>query len=195
MADTMTQQTIKEAKVEYIANAIATIPPGTLPEQLEDEESIKFYQETASLTVNQRRVLIALCENVVAEDTKTDGEIAEDLGLHYQTISQCRRNPKFGRVLAAITIDLVRGLTDKAILNLSNLALKDTKANEILLRIAEVYVPASKQLNVHANVSRETLSGSGEANIEDVLIEWGAKGLSIKWIAEKWAQLKSEGAF
>jgi hypothetical protein len=121
-----------------------------------DPDSLIHYAPMiASLTAGRRQILAALVINVCREDKHTETQIADDLGISRQTIMRARKDPRFGQALSYMMRAVIAGKSDIVVGNLFNIAQKDTKANEILLRIAEIYQPTQRNLNVNASVSTE----------------------------------------
>lgn len=194
----MTQQ----ARPEYITPAKNEQMPASGTEKNQEfalpgvpDMVTQNYAIWGALTNKQTSILVALAQNIMADNRLTDGQIAAKLGIERKTLWNCRQNPTFSSALGLICLEIVRGNEDMIINKLFKALDKDWTVGKFLLQYSGSYVSTSKQLSIHANVSRETQSGSGEKNIEDMLVEWGSKGLSIEWIARKWAELKSQGAF
>ena len=157
----------------------------------------------AKLTSNQRKILLALAENLVAEDIRTDKEIAADLGLQRRAIYEARQKPEFSIALTELCRDLVRGTADIALKNLMQLSVKDTKATEIWLRIAEIYQPTQRNVNVNASLGRIGEGGESiSVSIEKLLTRLGQLGWGEDRVKElsdampaMFAELRSQGAF
>ena len=96
---------------------------------------VAVYPLFASLTNLQQGVLIRLIRNIASETVQTDAEMAAELGIHPKSIQYCRNHPVFTRLLATITIDVVRGNIDR-IVNDAFKASRDGKvsAMELLLK-------------------------------------------------------------
>jgi len=174
------------------------VPAALIPDILDsDTLSSQISPDIASLTTNQRRVLVALCENMLSESILTDSEIATELGFDRKTIYTCRQNPTFARCLSAICIDIIRGTSDNALRNLMKHSERDTKATEIWLRIANIYQPTNRNLNVNANISAQGAIGSSQQAIDQTIGQYISVGYTldrfIEEVRERWQTLKAEG--
>uniref|UniRef100_A0A6M3LXH4 Uncharacterized protein n=1 Tax=viral metagenome TaxID=1070528 RepID=A0A6M3LXH4_9ZZZZ len=172
--------------------------PDFIPPELENIETLHNLSIVGKLTNNQRRILAAIASNVVREDKQSEGALAEEIGLSRQAFYNARQNPTFSAALTLIMRDIVKGMADHPIRNLLNLAQKDTKANEILLRIAEVYQPTNRNLNLNANLSvNGDAVGSPGAAIQSTVQQFMGIGYDkqslLDLVAETWDKLKSEG--
>ena len=163
-------------------------------EPAEDIIDQQFSTDIARLTTIQRLVLKALLDNLVSNERKTELEIAAELGIDRTTIYVCRKNPVFAHALAVLTREIIRGETDIIVSGIKGHAQKDWKAAEFLLKYTGEYIPAQQSLNIHANVTQEQYSTTGEA-IDGFLIHLGALGWSPDRVAERMKELKAEGAF
>jgi DNA-binding CsgD family transcriptional regulator len=194
----MTQQ----ARPEYITPAKNEQMPASGTEKNQEfalpgvpDMVTQNYAIWGALTNKQTSILVALAQNIMADNRLTDGQIAENLGIERKTLWNCRQNPTFSSALGLICLEIVRGNEDMIINKLFKALDKDWTVGKFLLQYSGSYVSTSKQLSLHADVTKQSQSASREQNIDEVLMEWGSKGLSIKWIAERWAKLKAEGAF
>ena len=147
-----------------------------------DKFTQDYYPEVAQLSKNHRAILIALTTNMCSEVRQTETEIAESLGLCRSTLYEARKNPLFGDVLARITTDIIKGLTDKVVVNLLNLAGSNVKANEILLRIAEVYKPTSRIMSQNVNINARTAYADSDEMVTAFLSELKAMGYTAEKI-------------
>ena len=133
-------------------------PPAAKSEALQPildnlpDEPTESYALLANLTTLQQKILIELAGNVLAEDIRTDSQIARDIGCSDDYIYQLRRNPKFTAAMGTVIREIARGTSDKAFNQLLKHAQKDTKATEIWLRMSETYQPTNRNVNVNANL-------------------------------------------
>jgi hypothetical protein len=120
-----------------------------------DPELVQYSAYFAALTATQRTILTALTLNILSENTLTDRDLAIEIGVGRNTIMNARKNPKFATALAAMMRSIVAGKADVIINNLFRIAKNETKANEVLSRIAEFYTPTSRNLNVNAQINTQ----------------------------------------
>ena len=176
-----------------------TPTPGALQGEI-TPPSLPTLQNTAlmsQLTPKRQTMLTAIALNLLSETILTDTELAKEIGVDRTSLSRARVDPTFNAALTAVMRDVIKGKADKPVENLFKLAEKDVKANEILLRIAEVYQPTSRNLNVNANISQSTPIGTPESAIESSCQKFIAIGYDLeRYIAEitqVWTRLKAEG--
>lgn len=195
--------TPQEVVREESANSQVLQPTDMIPDELQDLEAVQNYALVANLTSTQRLILYALCSNLVSETKRTEAQIADDLGIHRNSIRDARLKPEFASALTAIMRDLIKGKADTPVQNLFNLAEKDVRANEILLRIADIYQPTQRNLNVNASIKGiSAQSGSITDSIDTICIRLGELGWSRDRVVElaasipaRFDALKTEGAF
>jgi len=198
----MGKDTTEQTEPTTQANLVPLQPDNVEQEDIEPFPS-HIYPTIAKLTSNQRNILMALAENMVSEDIKTDGEIAVELGLNRRTIYEARQKPEFSVALTALCRDLVRGTADIALQNLMRLAQNDTKATEIWLRIAEIYQPTQRNVNLNASVARTLdTQGSISESKDELLTRMGELAWSTERVEEfaktlpaRFNELRAEGAF
>lgn len=186
-----------------MSDSTALVPDEVIePTEYVNPENIpnhrQYYAGMAKLTTVQRQVLSALIENLVSGERKSEVKIAKELGINRNTILNCRQNPIFADLLAKLSVAAIKGTVDTVIQNLHTIAATDkgTKANEILLRIAEVYQPTQRNLNINANVSRDsTQTMSAKEIVDSLIIKLGELSYTPERYAERYAELKAEGAF
>lgn len=167
-----------------------------LPAIPDDDTALKSLIATCQLTTRQGKVLVALTENLVTDDVLLDTEIAEKCDVTPQYVSLLRRNPRFARAMTAIIKTFIAANVDVPVQNLYKLAKKDVKANEILLRISELYQPTNRNLNINASVrAQDAISNDPAQVIDGFLIRLGTNGWSAERLTQRFNELKDEGAF
>lgn len=176
----------------------ALVPDDMIPAEL-DTETFQNLPALGRLTAKRRAMLYGICMNMVSENNHTDSQIAEELGFSRQALQAARIDPTFNAALVVAMREIIKGKVDKPVENLFRLAEKDVKANEILLRISEVYQPTNRNLNINANVGTQGgQSKSFTANVQDMLVRMGELGWTEERVAElvpQFKKLKDEGAF
>lgn len=153
-----------------------------LPEVYDEPDLIDFCAKAASLTVKQTKVLIAICDNFMSEENKTDKQIASDLDISYVTVARCRKNPRFTRVLTAIIMHLTTGKVDKYIKGIEKHAEKSFKAYELLLRYTGLYIPTEQRLGVSSQVEMIT---EVDNDLEDMIDEFFRRLHDLGWNAQR----------
>lgn len=162
---------IREAGVPY--------PDTTLTPEISQNATL-----IAVLTETQRRVLVALAENLSSNTQYTDTDIAENLGISRATIYRCRQNVDFGRALAIICREIVRGQTDSQLQNIARHGEKDWKASEFLLKFTGEYVPRQQSLNIQAKMDTR----SPIETTDDLIDAFMRKLFDLGWSVERVAQ-------
>ena len=153
-----------------------------LPEVYDEPDLIDFCAKAASLTVIQTKVLIALSDNFMSDENKTDRQIAIELGIHYNTVAKCRKNPRFTRVLAAIIMQLTISNVDKYIKGIEKHGEKSFKAYELLLRYTGLYIPTEQRLGVSAQSSIMTET---DVDLEEMIDEFFRRLHDLGWNAQR----------
>lgn len=152
------------------------------PEEYDEPDLIEFCAKAASLTDIQTKILVAIADNFMSEDNKTDRQIARDLGIHYQTIAKCRKNPRFARVLTAIVMQLTTSKVDKYIKGIEKHAEKSFKAYELLLRYTGLYIPTEQRLGVTA---QGDMIAEPDSDLEDLIDEFFRRLHDLGWNAQR----------
>jgi hypothetical protein len=171
------------------------------PPEILDELPSELLTLVADLTPLQQKVLIALCRNTLSETIRTDAEIAAECNTSREYIWQLRQHPKFGRAMGTIIKDLAMGTQDKAFMLLMKHAEKDPGSVKTWLQMGGVYVDRRQNINLNANMSldrRGGNTGSVEQDCDAMLIRLGELGMTrhdVELLADRFDQLKSEGAF
>lgn len=162
-------------------------------DEIPDEIDERMHTEIATLPVVQQRIMIALVGNILAEKPLTDKQIAVELGTSRSYIGQCRAKPRFARCLSSVVRDIATGTADKAIQHLMRAAEKDTKAIDIWLRIADVFRPTQRNVNINARVNATDAGITSENAIDMIFSRLIATGWTEERFIAKVRQLKSEG--
>ena len=175
-------------------------PVPTLPIPLDpDADYDPTIQQISTLVGNlsphRQQILAAICENIVGGNLRSDTEIAADLGIDRTTIWYARKSDAFGAALAILMRNLAQGMADRALSDLIKHSDNNVKATEIWLRIAKVFDPVEKRLNVNASLTGPGQAGSLQDIIDDFLIKLGAAGYPVEKLVERYNQLRAEGAF
>ena len=110
----------------------------------------------AKLTTNERRILVALVENMSAEDKRTETAIALDLGVDRSTIHRARQKAAFQQALGAIVRDNLKGLHDRIVGGIYKHGVKDWNAYKFLLQYDGSYVQSQRNLNLNASISQDS---------------------------------------
>lgn len=164
----------------------------TLPAAIQNETDglpEHVYPELAQLTPLRRQILVKLVTNMCSKERQTETQIAIDMEISRSTISLARRNPLFADLLARLTTDVIRGNVDKVVGNLFSIAETNVKANEILLRIADVYRPTQRIMSQSITMSARTQYNNADDMISAFLSQCKAMGLTLERVTELWNAL------
>lgn len=160
-----------------------------LPAPNSDDLPVNVYPEIAQLTQIRRHILVSLVTNMVSKERKTDTALAIELGINRSSIIEARRNPLFADLLARLTVDVIKGHVDKVVGNLFTIAETNVKANEILLRISEVYKPTQRIMSQSVNLSVSTTYANGDDMVTAFLDKIRAGGYTLERITALWNSL------
>ncbi len=147
------------------------LPPPDMMTPLDDVEVMQSYAAIASLTTKQTKILIALAQNAMAENIRTDSAIAEECGCIRQYVSLCRRNPKFQVALVTVIKEQIKGNHDKIIQNIYQAGLKDWKAHEFLLKYDGSYTPSSRIQSQNVNINAQLEAPQSPQQAIDTMTE------------------------
>ena len=156
-------------------------PPDGLPDQV--------YPEIAQLTHVRRQLLVKLVTNMCSKERQTDAQMAKEMGINRSTIQDARRNPLFGDLLSRLTVDIIKGHVDKVVGNLFSIAETNVKANEILLRIVDIYRPTQRIMSQSVSISARTQYNNEDDMIAAFLNQCKAMGLTLERLTELWNAL------
>ena len=185
---------IREAPATYQTAGNLALNPDAM-----FDEFPQYAADLSKLTTKQRLILTELTINLISEDKKTDIEIADSLDIDRNTVYLARQNTHFARCLAYMTIDITKGLVDKAVGNLLKMT-DNVKAQEILLRIAEVYNPTQRLLTLSGKLPTDMMENitSPQQITSQICSQFASLGYSkerlIDEISTKWDELKENGS-
>jgi len=165
-----------------------SLPVPKIMEQLPDMPDI-IQQLSAilpDLTNHQKSILIEKAKDFLSNNIRTDTQIARDLGIHPDTIYLAKANPVFGRAMSILMRSVVQATADEPIRNLQKLAQKSTKANEILLRIAEVYQPSITTKNLNVNVDATGAYSNTTDLVERMIVTLKSQGWTWERLYDVW---------
>lgn len=131
------------------------LPTPDIMSTLDDIDAMQSYAAIANLTAKQTKILIALAQNAMSENIRTDSDIAEECGCIRQYIYLCRQNPKFQVALATVIKEQIKGNHDKIIQNIYQAGQKDWKAHEFLLKYDGSYTPSSRIQSQNVNINAQ----------------------------------------
>lgn len=160
-----------------------------LVQNTSDDLPVQAYPEIAQLPAKRREILVKLITNMCAKERQTETALAAEMGISRTTIQAARRNPLFADLLARLTVDVIKGHVDKVVGNLFNIAETNVKANEILLRIADVYRPTQRIMSQSVTISARTQYNNADDMIAAFLNQCKAMGLTLERITELWNTL------
>lgn len=152
-----------------------------------------------NLPFAQKTVLLAIMEDFISENIRSDVQIAADCGIDRKTVYNCKVNPLFNNALAFVMPELVKAKVPKYLAQIEKHGEKDYKPLEFLLKYAGLYVPKSQNLNINANIgSSRTQNKPLSVVVDDVLIRLGELGWSedrVSELVDRFRELRDEGAF
>ena len=161
------------------------------------QEYLSNFVQFAGLSTKMMLVLKAIATDLVSDTSRSDVELADDLGISRNTIFAYRNNPLFRQAISIIMVGCVLGKTDKYIKVIEKAAYKGSwAAAKFLLELSGVYVQKYKNLNVNVDatpVYAETQDFDEVVN--EFIIALGNAGWSSQQIVSRYEQLRSEGAW
>ena len=170
-----------------------------------DNQDLNNLEIFAQLTAKQRALVVALTDNLVSENIRTDKEICADVGISQQALWLNRKNPDFVKALGALVITDCRGNVDKPMATLFREAQKDPKTALDYLKVVGYYTPQSKNLNVNAHLDQRNTSQKGltlQDTADNLLIRLGELRVDVEYVQDfaaklphRFLELKLEGAF
>ena len=184
-----------------------TLPVSLEPDGIDLPKELDFYTDEnlpqyapllTKLTTVRRQILFELITNMVSDDKQTDGQIAAHLGIDRKTVYRARQNPVFSTLLSMMARDITKGLADRAIGNLVNMK-SNVKAQEILLRIAEVYNPTQRILALTGKLPQDMTGNvtSPQQILDRFVTIMAGLGYDLTRltdeIGQKWDELKANG--
>lgn len=159
--------------------------------------------EYVNLKDTQKSVMLAIMDDFISEDIRTDVKMASDLGIDRKTIYNCKRNPRFNRAMTQIMPEMVKAKLPKYLAMVEDHGVKDWKAIEFLLKYAGLYTPTQQNLNVNASIGRQLDAQGSITDSKDALLtRMGELGWSLDRVQEfaasipaRFEELRAEGAF
>lgn len=166
--------------------------PEEMPEYLQNLSIV------AKLTTTRRLILTALALNILSEDKQTETAIAERIGVSRQSIYDARQDPVFGQALSLVMRSIIAGKSDIITEMLLTRAEKSDRILEICARIAELYQPTQRNVNINASISASTdTPGSPQQAVQATLQLFMGIGYDLDsfvgLVREQWRKLKEEG--
>ena len=175
----------------------AALEPDNIPPEVALLPTLQNTAVMGLLTPKRQTMLVAIALNLMSENIQSDRSLAKEIGVHRTSLSNARLDPAFNAALVSVMRDVIRGRADEPVANLFRLAEKDVKANEILLRINEVYQPTSRNLNVNANISQQAEPVTQEDILDRHLMKYMSIGYDLQRyhdeVDARWRTLQEEG--
>ena len=163
------------------------------------EQTLQYYTEYANLSLNQRKVLLALLQNSLSDKIETDSEIAESLGLTRMSIWNCRQNPVFQSLLGIMSLDLLKGNADRLIGYLLKQAETKTSAVQLAMEAAGLYIPRMQQSILHGKAEDYAQVKTADDALNKICRQFAKIGYTkdrlIDELTEIWDTLDAEGGF
>ena len=159
----------------------------------EIQEVMNAYSDVALLTPLQRVVLFAMIDDILAENIRTQTDIAAELGIERKSIYTATRTPRFRNALALLTQDIIALKAPQLLIATLEAGKKDWRANKFLLEYAGMFVNTNKNVNINTNVTAMNAPRSPEQAVDAFLINLLAHGWSKIRIIERIDALIAEG--
>jgi hypothetical protein len=179
--------------------ASQTLPQAQILPQIDAENVANTCATFAMLVPTQKSVLLAIMEDFLSENIRTDRQIASDCGVHAKTVYNCKVNPAFNAALAQVMPELVKAKLPMYIGAIEKAGLKDWKALQFLLEFAGLWTKTQRNLNINANIGGNTAQNmSIQDSVDSILIRLGELGWNrtrVLTLADRFDELKAEGAF
>ena len=193
-----TNMHISEARTPYQSDIEPNLPAPLeriASAENQSQDLVEMCASVAQLTILQTKILMAMAENYLSSNNYTDQQIAENLGIHPNTINHFRRNPSAAKAMTAVILGLAGSKIDKYISGIEKAGENDWRAYELMLKVLGVYIPKQQSLNINTRLDSPGQAGSLADVIDDFLIKLGAAGYPIEKLVERYQQLRAEGAF
>lgn len=173
----------------------AKLSPDLIPPELDYLHNLSFISK---LTGTRRLILCALAMNMLSETKQTETAIAERIGVSRQSIYDARQDPLFGQALSMVMRSIIAGKSDIIADMLMTRAQKSDQILIVLAKIAELFTPTQRNMNINASLQvNEASVGTPQQTIDSVLQLFMGIGYDLQSFldlsTERWTQLKSEG--
>jgi len=176
----------------------ANIPPVTSTEEALD--MVTNYPQFARLSTHQRALLSAIVDDYLSQNPRTQGQMAEDMGISRSTITKNLCNPTFGMAVGIMMVAVTRSKTSVYLHELEKTALNSVghvklRALELLLKYGGTYTNKVQVETRNLNVNMSSESASGLDSIDKFLITLGGKGWNKERLCARWDELKAQQAW
>jgi hypothetical protein len=189
-------------EIQQTANQV--LPQAQILPQIDTEHIANNCATFPMLTANQKIVMLAIMDDFLSENIRTDRQIASDCGVHAKTVYNCKVNPSFNAALSQIMPELVKAKLPKYMSKIEKHGDKDWKAYQFLLQFAGLWTPTQRNMNINASIGTpgQRQGRSFDQVWDDMLIRAGELGWSEDRIRDKadtmvdrYRELRAEGAF
>jgi hypothetical protein len=164
-----------------------------------DFADVEKYCQLAGLPPIGIAIMIALVSDHVSDSPRTGSVIADDLGIHENTVYKYRRNPLFNRLHAQILREIFQGNLDRVY---KGMMIGVDKGNTGMVKLAlehsGEYVQQFRNVNVNLNRNVSALDTQPldiDTAAERFLSMLGTRGWSLEMVVDLWHRLKREQAF
>ena len=145
------------------------------------EHTAESYQSFVVLSPCQKIYFMALMDDFMAEEFRSDTQIAKDYDISIKSVYNAKRNSKVLQAIRDVLPDVVSIKLPEVMANAVMLSKKTYKAGEFVARFTGAYVPRSQQLNINANLRSRAQNVSPEEAIDGFL----GKLLSLGWSPDR----------
>ena len=161
-----------------------------IPDGLWDDEGTEGYEAVMELKDNEKRLLWALLDNCLSEESLSQLQLAKRAGIDSHDIPIMRSRERFGRALSVCVLDRLRGVSDLIVGHLyRQSALGRSTATKLLLELIQLYTPVSRVMSMNVNVDAHDMRGKSKDEIKaEVVADWRRQG----WSKEEFIQLWGE---
>lgn len=185
---TASQVIPQEMVVEPIVPAIKGLP--------DVQELMHCIPQFASLRPKHLSVLMAIADDLMSDNTRSDSQMARDLGIERLLITRARQNVLFAQCLGVMVLGIARGRSDLYLVWTEQAARGGNSAMiRLLWELTGLYVPKSKHMNVNIDLTQEHVAKTWEDALDEMLISLGHAGWTADRIAARFNTLRSQGAF
>lgn len=168
-------------------NVLETVSVADIIGKLGESESEELLQIVRKLKAHERRVLLALLNNMMEELPISQTAISKRCGVDQKYIRALRQNEQFGKALSAFVFQGLRGYVDLIIGHLFRQSAEGkTTATILLLELAGLYNPVTRTMSVKADLDAKDYRGLSALGMKrEVVKEWKKMG----WRREEFEQL------
>jgi len=150
----------------------------------------------ASLPIKQLKVLLEISHDILSEQSRSDQQIALDVGCNRETVHNARSNPRFAACLGILVIGIARGRSDLYLRWTEDSAKKGNSSSlKLLWQLTGLYVERRANLNVNVDQQLQQAPQTFGDAYTQFLIALGTAGYTAERITSDFNDLRAKGAF